>query len=417
MPNTLNNPSDNSSLIEPYLIVKKKTTEFYILGTAHVSKQSAEEVARLVATENFNALAIEVCPSRLASLQDPNSLAKMDLFQVIKQGKAGMVAANLALGSFQQRLAEQSGIRPGEEMLTAIKLAKENDLPLIAIDRDLGITLKRVYKAVPWWQRAALLMGLFTSLFSKEKISPEEIEKLKQGDLLEATFAEFAAESKHLYTALIDERDEYMALKLAQTSAEDSYNKVLVVIGAGHLQGIKNYLTAEEEPEAAAKPSYLAKLSARLKELTQLPPPNKLLKALPWALVGVILLGFALAFNQNTQLGWSLVLDWVLINGGLSALGVLLAAGHPLTVLTAFVAAPITSLNPTIGAGFVCAAAEIYLRKPTVEDFANLRQHTSKLSGWWRNRVARTLLVFILSTLGSAIGTYVAGFKIFQQVF
>lgn len=417
MPSELDNKSSNTNLIEPYVVVKKATSEFYILGTAHVSKQSAEEVARLVATQSFDAIAIEVCASRLANLQDPDSLAKMDLFQVIKQGKAGMVAANLALGSFQQRLAEQSGIRPGEEMLTAIQLAEENNLPLLAIDRDLGITLKRVYKAVPWWQRAALLMGLFTSLFSKQKISPEEIEKLKQGDLLEATFAEFAAESKHLYTALIDERDEYMALKLAQAGVENKYAKVLVVIGAGHLQGINNYLTAEEEPEPTTKPNYLTGITTRLSQLTQLPPPNKLLKALPWLVVGIILLGFVLVFRQDSQIGWSLVIDWILINGGLSALGVILAAGHPLTVLTAFVAAPLTSLNPTIGAGFVCAAAEIYLRKPTVEDFANLRQHTSKLSGWWRNRVARTLLVFIFSTLGSAIGTYVAGFKIFQQVF
>lgn len=488
---------------QPFIVVKNPTTCLYILGTAHVSKESAAEVAKLVETQAFDALAIEVCPSRLASLQDPDSLAKLDLFEVVKQGKAGMVAANLALGSFQQRLAEQSDIRPGEEMLTAIHLAKEYNLPLFAIDRDLGITLKRVYKAVPWWQRANLLMGIFVSLFSKEKISSEDIEKLKQGDILEATFAEFAAESKYLYTALITERDEYMALRLAEELTRQDITKILVVVGAGHLQGLAKFLQtqeglnfssitpgeAEKEALALIKPEasqaatdlvadaevadadadikhadvevekmihlYLTEdadvnqtlanqaatkaalveaeinpkqqaltlvnrleaIKARLAQLSELPPPNKLMQALPWLVVGAILLGFILVFQQDAQLGWGLVLDWILINGGLAALGVLAAGGHPLTLIAAFCAAPLTSLNPTIGVGFVAAAVEIYLRKPKVADFSRLKQDTAKVSGWWHNRVARTLLVFIFSTLGSALGTYIAGFKIFQQAF
>jgi len=397
---------DGLSSNGPRKILQKYNTEYTLLGTAHVSKASANEVSQLISSGEFDAVAIELCPARFASLKDPDALAKLDLFQVIKQGKAGMVAANLALGSFQQRVAEESGIAPGEEMKVAIEEATKRNLPLLVIDRDVGITLKRVYRSVPWWQRAGLITGLVGSLFSREKVSPEEIEKLKQGDMLESTFSEFAADSEHLYQALIAERDHYMALRLAQENGDSKYKKVLVVVGAGHLKGL-------EESLAGHLP---ADPSEQLEVLRSLPPGNKWLKYVPWLVVALILSGFALGFSRDTGLGLQMVLDWVLINGGLSALGVLIAGGHPLTVLTAFVAAPLTSLNPTIGAGFVAAAAEIFFRKPKVADFSKLREDTATLKGWWRNRVSRTLLVFIMATLGSAIGTYVGGFVVFEQL-
>lgn len=402
----MNTSQLNELSSEPHKIVHKYNTEYTLLGTAHVSKVSADEVSQLIQSGQFDAVAVELCPARLASLKDPDALAKLDLFQVIKQGKAGMVAANLALGSFQQRLAEESGIAPGEEMKAAIEDAAKYNLPLLAIDRDVGITLKRVYRSVPWWQRAGLIMGLVGGLFSREKVSPAEIEKLKQGDMLEATFSEFAAESKHLYQALITERDQYMALRLAQENGDSRYKKVLVVIGAGHLKGLSESLSGHLPVDP----------SEQLAILNSLPVGNRWLKYLPWLVVALILSGFVVGFSRDTGLGAQMVVDWILINGGLSALGVLIAGGHPLTIVTAFIAAPLTSLNPTIGAGFVAAAAEIYFRKPKVADFSQLRQDTASLKGWWKNRVSRTLLVFILATLGSAIGTYVGGFHIYDQL-
>lgn len=402
----MNTSQLNELSSEPHKILHKYNTEYTLLGTAHVSKVSADEVSQLIQSGQFDAVAVELCPARLASLKDPDALAKLDLFQVIKQGKAGMVAANLALGSFQQRLAEESGIAPGEEMKAAIEDAAKYNLPLLAIDRDVGITLKRVYRSVPWWQRAGLIMGLVGGLFSREKVSPAEIEKLKQGDMLEATFSEFAAESKHLYQALITERDQYMALRLAQENGDSRYKKVLVVIGAGHLKGLSESLSGHLPVDP----------SEQLAILNSLPVANRWLKYLPWLVVALILSGFVVGFSRDTGLGAQMVVDWILINGGLSALGVLIAGGHPLTIVTAFIAAPLTSLNPTIGAGFVAAAAEIYFRKPKVADFSQLRQDTASLKGWWKNRVSRTLLVFILATLGSALGTYVGGFHIYDQL-
>lgn len=402
----MNTSQTKESLSGPRQILHKYNTEYTLLGTAHVSKASADEVRQLISSGEFDAVAIELCPARFASLKDPDALAKLDLFQVLKEGKAGMVAANLALGSFQQRVAEESGITPGEEMKAAIEEADKLNLPLLVIDRDVGITLKRVYRSVPWWQRAGLIMGLVGSLFSKEKVSTEEIEKLKQGDMLESTFSEFAAESEHLYQALIAERDHYMALRLAQENGDSRFKKVLVVIGAGHLKGLAESLKGHLPVDP----------SEQLEVLRSLPAGNQGLKYIPWLIVALILAGFVIGFSRDTGLGAQMLVDWVLINGGLSALGVLIAGGHPLTILTAFIAAPLTSLNPTIGAGFVAAAAELYFRKPKVADFSKLRQDTASLKGWWKNRVSRTLLVFILATLGSAIGTYVGGFHIYDQL-
>jgi pheromone shutdown protein TraB len=196
-----------------------------------------------------------------------------------------------------------------------------------------------------------------------------------------------------------------MAARLLQEIEQHEHENLLAVVGAGHLKGIANYL--QNPPGSPAE---------LIQQLEQQPRPSRWPKLIPWIIVALVLTGFIIGFQRNPDLGWELVLDWVLINGGLSALGALLAAAHPLTVLTAFLAAPLTSLNPTVGAGMVTAAAEIFLRKPTVADFGQLRSATTSLRGWWRYRVSRTLLVFVLSTLGSAIGTYIAGFRIFGRL-
>ena len=376
-----------------------------LLGAAHVSRASAEKVRELLDSGAYDAVAVELCPSRYAALMDPDALARMDLFKVIKEGKASMVAASLALGAYQQRLADQFGIEPGAEQREAIRYAQESKRPVLLIDREIGVTLKRVAANVAWWKRLGLFAGLVASLLAKDDVDEEEIERLKEGDILETTFAEFAEDRQDLYLPLIDERDRYMASRLLEELNKHPHENILVVIGAGHMKGIRRYLEQGMEDPVAT-----------IVELDSLPKPSTWPKLIPWAIVLLVLTGFGLGFSRSSDLGWSLVADWVFINGALSALGALIAAAHPLTVITAFLAAPITSLNPTIGAGMVTAAAEVYLRKPRVGDFSALRFDTTRLSGWWRNRVSRTLLIFILSSLGSAVGTYVAGFKIFERL-
>lgn len=391
----------------PRRVIESGATRYTLLGTAHVSRASADEVRAMIRSGDFDAVAIELCESRYKSLTEPDSLANQDLFEVFRQGKAGMVAASLALGAFQQRVAEQSGIEPGAEMRAAVKESRRADLPLMLIDRDVGITLKRVYGNVPWWQRAGLITGLFTSLMSRQQVSSEEIERLKQGDVLESTFSEFAEQSEALYTPLITERDRYMALRLAEDSPPGRYRNVLVVIGAGHLKGLSGHL---EQPQPANP-------VVERQHLEETPTRARWWKAVPWLITALVVIGFAIGFSRDTQLGWQLIGEWFVINGVLSGLGAIIALAHPLTVIATFFAAPLTSLNPTIGAGFVAAGVELALRRPKVRDFSRLRHDVASVKGWWRNRVSRTLLVFLFATIGSAVGTWVAGLRIAGKLF
>lgn len=390
---------------EPQINIELDGSRITLLGTAHVSRASAEKVTELLESGEYNAVAVELCPSRYNALINPDALAKMDLFKVVREGRVPLVMASLALGAYQQRLADQFGIEPGAEQREAIRIAREANLPLLLIDREIGVTLKRVSHNLAWWKRFGLFAGLLASIVSKEEVDEAEIERLKEGDMLETTFAEFAEDRQDLYLPLIDERDRYMSARLREEIEQAGHENLLVVIGAGHMQGIAGYLETEQDPPKKI-----------IESLERIPKPSRWPKLIPWAIVALVMVGFLIGFMRSPELGWQLVMDWVLINGGLSALGALLAAAHPITVITAFLAAPITSLNPTIGAGMVTAGMEIYLRKPTVADFGALRNDTTSLKGWWRNRVSRILLVFFLSTLGSAVGTYVAGFRIFERL-
>ncbi len=398
--------SEHDTQTEPLRTVRVNNCNITLLGTAHVSKASADKVQELIATGRYDAVAVELCPSRHRVIVNPDAMAQMDLFQVIKNGQASMVTASLALGAFQQRMAEQFNIEPGAEMRVAIKDAQAAKLPVLLIDREIGTTLKRIYRNVPWWKRFTLFAGLIESVISKEKFSAAEIEKLKEGDVLESSFAQFAENEKDLFRPLISERDEYMSARLIKECSENNYQHILAVIGAGHLNGMVQQL----ETQSITNPE------ERIAQLDTIPASSQWFKFIPWIIVALILAGFVIGFTRSPEIGTAMVVDWIVINGGLSALGAAIAFAHPLSILTAFLAAPLTSLNPTIGAGMVVAAVETYLRKPKVGDFNRLRADTTSLKGWWRNRVTRILLIFILSTLGSAIGTYVAGFRIIEQL-
>lgn len=377
-----------------------------LLGTAHVSRASAEQVRRLIEGGDYDAVAVELCRGRYNALVDPKSLAQMDLFSVIRQGRAYMVVANLALSAYQQRLADQFGIEPGAEQRMAIRLARERDLPVLLIDREIGVTLKRIAGGMSWWKRYSLFVGLLAAMLSRDDVTEEEVERLKDGDVLETAFAEFALDRRDLYVPLIEERDRYMAAKLRQEAERTGARRVLAVVGVGHLKGIERHLIEEGSDPAAA-----------LRSLEQVPESRRWRGVVPWTILILVLGGFVYGFIQSPALGWDLIGSWILITGGLCALGTLIAGGHPLTVLSGFLAAPLTTLHPAIGAGMVTGLVELTLRKPTVRDFSRLREDVGTLRGWWRNRVARVFVVFLLSSLGAATGTYVGGFHIAGRLF
>ena len=392
----------------PTAVIEHENTRYTLLGTAHVSRKSAEDVGLMLEQNAYDAVAIELCPARHEAMTNPDVWGQTDLYQVFKQGKTTMMAASLALSAYQQRIAEQFGIEPGAEMRAAIDGALARGLPVLLIDRDIGITLKRVYRRVPWWRRMGLFGGLLGSVVSREKVDEVEIERLKQGDILETTFAEFAERDEDLYQPLIAERDEYMAARLCEEAEQNQHKNILAIIGAGHLDGMARHLSDQKICEQP---------NQTVEQLETLPPKAKWPKYIPWVIVAIILAGFALGFSQSTETGKLMLWDWILINGALSALGVIIAGGHPMTILAAFIAAPWTSLNPTIGASMVAGAVELYFRKPRVTDFNALRSDIAHWKGWWKNRVSRTLLVFFLAGLGSTAGTYIAGYMIYGRLF
>jgi pheromone shutdown-related protein TraB len=394
---------------QPIERMTRDGVDYVILGTAHVSRASVQAVDALLETEHFDAVAVELCASRAHGIRDPEAFKQMDLFQIIRQGKAGMVAASLVLGGFQKRLAAQYGIEPGAEMKAAMDGADARNIPVWLVDREVGTTLKRAWRSVGFFQRFGLMAGMLGSVFEREEIAEEDIEKLKQADLLESAFSDFAQGSAPLYRALIAERDEYMAARLRENGQQMDVaapsRKVLVVIGAGHLKGMSKQL-ADQHGDARSTADDLA--------IT--PPASKWPKIIAVGLVLAIFVAIGFAFYRSPSLGADAVKNWILLTGGLSALGALIAGGHPLSIIAAFIAGPLKPFRPGIPSGAFSAMAEAWIRKPRVLDFERLRDDITHWTGWWKNRVARTLLNFFLVCVGTIAGEYIAGFHIIKSL-
>ena len=390
---------------QPHAIVERDGVRFTLLGTAHVSRASIDAVKAAIASGSYDTVAVELDPQRHRALTDPQSMAKLDLFQIIREGKIGLVAANLALAAYQRRLAEQLGVEPGAELKAAAIGAAESGLRLQLIDRDVGTTLKRAWSSLGFWGRSKLMAGLAGSLFVNEQVDEAEIEKLKQGDILEASFGEFAAQTPQLFEAVIAERDRYMAARLREGAGEGTSCEVLAVVGAGHLKGLALALA-----EGQADPA------ATVAELNHIPQGSRV----PWftlVFATLLLAGFAWGFHQGgIDFGAKLVLDWVLITAIGGAIGCAAAGGHPLSILAAAVASPITPLIPALSSGMVSAFTEAWVRKPTYQDMLNLRQDTNTLKGWWRNRFARVFVNFVLANAGTSIAVWVAGANLLHKL-
>ncbi len=380
-------------------------SEVTLIGTAHVSQLSVDMVEEKIATGEYDCIAVELCSPRLENITNQAWWKNLDIYQVFKKKKAGLLLINLALSAYQKRLAERIGVEAGKEMIRAVELAREKKIRLEVIDRNISTTLHRLVTEVSFWQKLKIVGGLVAGVFVGEEISESQIEDLKKGDMLHAVVSEFGEELPEIKRVLIDERDEYMVGRLAQISqSPDAPKKILALVGAGHLIGM---MPAMQSPPDA---SHLERLDTK-------PPPSKIGLYIGWGICALIVSMFGVGFMKSPELGSQLVITWVVINGGLCALGTALALGHPVSIVAAFFAAPLTSLNPTIGAGMVVGLVESYMRKPKVSDFETLREDIAVYSMWWKNRVARLLLIFFFSSFGSMIGTYAAGASIVNQLF
>ena len=384
--------------------IQINNSEVTLIGTAHVSQLSVEMVEEYIFSGDYDCIAVELCPPRLENITNQNWWKNLDIYQVFKKKKAGLLLINLALTAYQKRLAQRIGVQAGKEMIRAVELTNNKGLRLEVIDRNISTTLHRLITEVSFWQKLKIVGGMITGIFVGEEISEEQIEDLKQGDMLHSVVSEFGEELPEIKRVLIDERDAYMVGRLDQISASpNSPRKILALVGAGHLLGMM--------PKFDSPPD-----AKQLEDLDSKPPPSKLGLFIGWGICIFILSMFWVGFNKSPELGSQLIATWVFLNGGLCALGTALALGHPISILVSFLAAPLTSLNPTIGAGMVVGLVESYIRKPKVSDFETLREDITQYSMWWKNRVARLLLIFFFSSFGSMVGTYAAGASIVTQL-
>ncbi|MBF9015286.1 MULTISPECIES: TraB/GumN family protein [unclassified Oceanispirochaeta] len=386
---TVENESDTVSRI------RMGEREILILGTAHVSLDSVDEVTNTIREELPDRICVEIDAGRYQSLSKDEKWQQMDLTKVFKEKKGFLLLANLVMTSFQRKVGNNTGIKPGEDMKMAVEVAKELSIPFSFSDRPVQMTLQRAWAKSSLWNKMKLLASLISSVFANEKVDAQEVESLKEKGALEDMMNELSDYLPSVKEVLIDERDQYLASNIFEAPG----NKVIAVVGAGHMNGIVRWI---EDLHNGNK-------KVDLKEISTLPPRSMGSKMIPWIIPALILAIVVTGFvTSGVDVGLRMLLVWVLANGTLAALGAILALAHPLTVLCSFLAAPITSMNPTIGVGMVSGIMEYFFRKPRVHDMETLQDDVTTLKGWYRNRISRILLVFFFSSLGSSIGTFYA---------
>ena len=370
------------------------------MGTAHISRESADLAKAVISEVEPDVVCLELDSQRYAALTEQRGFEALNLREVLRKRQIATLILNLLLSTYQRQLGLQLGVMPGTEFLEAAKLAEASGIDIALCDRDVRITLRRGWRSLSLWKKLMLTSGLAASAFEKQELSEEDLRELRQQDVLTRVMEELGEAFPNLKRVLIDERDVYLAERMRQSTGD----RAVAVVGAGHVAGMLRALA--EAPRGD------------LSGLETIPSSTPWLKWAGWAIPALIIAALGViglmkgadAFRENL---WF----WILANGVPSGLGAALALGHPLTVLSAFLAAPLTSLTPVIGAGYVTAFVQTYLRPPLVGELRTVAEDAGHFRGWFRNRLLRIFLVFILSTLGSVIGTWVGGAEIFTNLF
>ena len=371
-----------------------------LVGTAHISRQSTDLVREVIEQEQPDTVCIELDEKRYQALSQKQHWDNLDLKQIIRDKQLSTLLVNLILSSYQKKLGDRLGIMPGTELLTAAKVAEKVGSKMVLCDRDVRVTLRRAWHATTLWKKFYLLASLITSLFDKTELDEEKLAELRKKDVLSELMSEIGAMMPDTKKALIDERDIYMAEKIKESPGK----RLVAVVGAGHMEGIRQVITQDN--------------SARLDEINTIPPVSKAWKTAGWSIPVLIVLSiFLIGIREGAGAAGANIAYWILANGIPSAIGAMIALAHPATIISAFAAAPITSLTPVIGAGYVTAFVQVMTTPPVVREFEAVSADIVSFTGWWHNRLLRIFLVFLLTGFGSAIGTWVGGYKIFSTLF
>ncbi|MDD3024876.1 MAG: TraB/GumN family protein, partial [Syntrophomonadaceae bacterium] len=363
--------------------------EFILIGTAHVSRNSAEQVKEVIESERPDSVCIELDEQRYQTITEGNKWKNTDIFKIIKEKKSTLLLINLVLSSFQKRIAKQFGINAGQEMIQGIESAKTTGANLVLADRNIQTTFSRIWHGVGFWGKMRLITEIIFSIFNTEEITEEDLEKLKSQDMLNSILNDLTASFPKLKRPLVDERDQYLAQKIKEAPG----NKVVAVLGAAHIPGIKEEIYKDHD----------------LLALSQLPAGSRVPIIIGWAIPILILALIAYTFISNPDAGIQQSINWVLWTGSFAALGTALALGHPLSILTAFIVAPLTTLHPLLAAGWFAGLVQAYIRRPSVREFENLSEDIFSFKGFWNNKITRILLIVTLANLGATVGTMIGG--------
>ncbi len=366
--------------------------EIILVGTAHISAQSVEIVVRTIENEAPDTVCVELDEPRFRAIRDEVNWQELNLVQIIRNKQTTFLVARLGLMAFQKRMSLYTGVKPGQEMLEATHTAERMGAELSLVDRDIQKTLLRAWRLTPFWKRSSLGAVLLAGMFQKSEVDESELESLREEHNINEILDELGGTLPDMKRVLVDERDLYMAHKIRSAPG----TKIVAVVGAAHKPGIIRNWAAETT-------------DAQVDAIDFVPDRGAFSKVLPWILplivIGLFVGGFFFGDPENFKRA---AIAWVVANGTLAALGAALAFGHPLTIITAFFAAPITSLNPTIGAGMVTALVQTLIAAPTVRDMERVGDDVVNWRGVWSNRLSRILLVFVFSNIGSSLGTFVS---------
>ncbi len=374
--------------------------EIILVGTAHISRESVELVKRVIHEERPDVVCVELDEKRYKAISQRDRFEQLDIKKIIKSKQLTTLMANLILSSYQKKLGEKIGVMPGSELIEATRCAEELGIPIRLCDRDVRTTLLRAWRLTPLWKKGKLLSSLILSLFDDTEVTEEKLRELKQSDVISELMQELGDAMPELKKVLIDERDTYLSEKIKEADGK----KIVAVVGAGHVQGIKKALLEDRSRE--------------MEEISAVPPLSPLWKAAGWA-IPVLIVGAVIfsAWQKGAVVAGDNVTYWVLANGIACAIGAAVAMCHPYTIAAAFAAAPITSLTPVIGAGYVTAFVQAVVRPPVVKEIQNASKDIASLRGWWSNKLLRVFLAFLLPGVGSMVGTWLGGYRIFSSLF
>ena len=364
-----------------------KEKSIHLIGTAHVSQASVEEVTLFIKENKPDVVCIELCKARYETMRDKDRWKKMDVYKVIKEGKSFLLLTNLMISSFQYKIGKKLGVKPGAEMMAAIEAAESIGSEIVLIDRDVQITLKRTWRNMGFFKKLKLMYALLGGLILNEEISEKDIEKLKSSDTLSDAMASLGQEIPGLKETLIDERDRFMASHLTDLKGK----KIVAVVGAGHVPGMQTYM--DKAIDRAA--------------LEIIPPASKIFNMIKWLIPFIIVGIVAWFFRDSANVGYTVLFTFILARSIPAALGVVISGGKFISMVVAFFIAPITPIFPILKVSIVVGLTEAFFRKPKVEDLESIQDAFESIRAFYKNAITRILLVATLPSLLSNLSMWI----------